>query len=333
MFYFNDFPRFLEAISKYQISQDSCLHGGASISSLLIEGNGMYPQFQTPSAQIGVYNNSQPIYDYGACTVPQLLVGWDDRLHDPGYAVPEDKNSTTIMNPCREDNDYLEYAIDTYANSRPHWDFIMINDNTRNPARAKTRAHAIQILEQFHVPWFLETSATPVFLWTHAYSINSTEQRNMTGLEDVANFTSLTLVGYKAYVDLLELYLPKSQKPLIAPVGLAFLVVHEENFALWQTMFHCDQIHASPSGTFLQGMVVYYTLMGRLPDKDLVVRDDVQNLWGRARMMQHAWEPANPFPNRTTMEYLYNVAERVMIEGYVPKSFINYKHGEVAYEG
>jgi hypothetical protein len=49
-------------------------------------------------------------------------------------------------------------------------------------------------------------------------------------------------------------------------------------------------------------------------------------------MMQHAWEPANPFPDKATAAYLYRIAERIMVEGYVPKSFIDYQNGEVAGE-
>lgn len=339
MFYFNDFPRFLEEMSGYQITQDSCLHGGANIASLLMEGNGMYPQFETNTSVVGTYHN-QTVYDYGACTVPQLLLGWDDRLQDPGYAQPEDQNSTSIKNPCREDSNYLEYAIQKYKYARTtkhraprKWDFALINDNTRNPARASTRALALETLERFHVDWFLKTGVTPVFLWTHAYTVNSTEHRNMTGMDDVAIFTSLTYVGYKQYAQLLELYLPEAQKPRIAPVGLAFLTVYEENVDLWEKLFHSDHIHASPSGTFLQGCVIYYTLMGRMPDKNIVLRHDMASLWHRARMMQHAWEPENPFPDKETAAYLYRIAERIMVEGHVPKSFIDYQNGEVVDEG
>jgi hypothetical protein len=345
MFYFNDFPRFFEEISGYQVTQDSCLHGGASISSLLVEGNGMYPQFETnTSVVVGTTYHNQTIHDYGACTVPQLLLGWDGRLQDPGYAQPNDKNDTSIQNPCRQDSNYLDYAIhhkykysattkhDHFADP-PKWDFALINDNTRNPARASTRALALETLERFHVDWFLKTGVTPVFLWTHAYTVNSTAHRNMTGMDNVANFTSLTYIGYKQYVQLLELYLPEAQTPRIAPVGLAFLMVHEENFDLWGKLFHSDHLHASPSGTFLQGCVVYYTLMGRMPDKNIVLRDDMASLWHRARMMQHAWEPENPFPDKETAAYLYRIAERIMVEGHVPKSFIDYQNGEVADQG
>ena len=99
------------------------------------------------------------------------------------------------------------------------WDFIIINKNTRNPARAAARAQALAMLERFYVPWLLETGSTPVFLWTHAYSpkysckvqyLDTTYLHNMTGLglEDIANFTSLTQVRYQTYVDLLRSYLP-----------------------------------------------------------------------------------------------------------------------------
>jgi hypothetical protein len=386
MLYFNDFPRFFEKITHHHVVQNSCLHGGGSIASLLLEGNAMYPQFQTPNALLGHDVHGNPIYDYGACTVPQLLLGWDDRLHDPGYAQTIDQMNNQ-SNPCRHDWPYFEYALETFGNkhhspctsahqrhSHPatssssvlaetatkHWDFVVINDNTRNPAQAGTRARALATLEQFYVPWFLETGATPVFLWTHAYipavpdpdtgvgvcgsdivtvtdangttTTTTTPVRDMTGLQDVANFTSLTRVGYQAYVDLLAPYLPAHQHPRIAPVGLAFLAVHEENYEIWQKLFHCDGLHASPSGTFLQGCIIHYTLFGTMPDHDFVVRRDMSMLWKQARMMQHYWEPPNPFPDRETAEYLYKVAERVM-KGYVPKSFINYQNGEVAATG
>jgi hypothetical protein len=232
----------------------------------------------------------------------------------------------------------------------------VINDNTRNPARRSTRAHALQILERHYVPWLLETGSVPVFLWTHAYvpdyacgEKNATRNapspppppppppRNMSGLEDVAIFTSLTHAGIRAYVDLLGSHLPPAQHPRIAPVGLAFLVVYEEDVELWKTLFHCDNLHASPSGSFLQGCVVHHALFGTMPDRRVALGDGggddadatIASLWKRARMMQHAWEPPNPLPDADTAEYLYRVAERVTMEGHVPKSYIDYQNGEM----
>jgi hypothetical protein len=89
-------------------------------------------------------------------------------------------------------------------------------------------------------------------------------------------------------------------------------------------------LHASPSGTFLQGLCIYHTLFGELPDQRAVVRRDMASLWKTARMMQHAWEPPNPFPSRRRAAYLYNVAQRVLVQGHVPAAFINYQNGESA---
>jgi hypothetical protein len=334
MFYFNDFPRFFEEIVSdgHSLIQDSCLHGGASITSLLRNGNGMFVEFSEPEAVVGEYHHST-IYDYGACTPEQLLLGYDVSLHDPAYSIFEDSTTPTYKNPCREDIAYLEWSQHHYPHHTPTWDFVLINDNTRNPSRAKTRAASLETLETTYVPWFLETGARPVFLWTQAYSIESTHSRNMTGLEDVGNFTSLTGAGLRSYVDMISKHMPADQKPLIAPVGLGYLTIYEENIDMWHKLFHCDHIHASPLGTFLQGCIVHYTLTGRMPDKDLVLRHDMSTLWWRARMMQHAWEPANPFPTREEAVYLYSVAERVAKDGFLPASYIHYQNGESAYEG
>lgn len=332
MFYFNDFPRFLEAFEE-GITQDSCLHGGASISSLVAQGNGMFPQFMTPnSILISKYKNGDTIYDYGACSVQQLLTG-------VGLHTAEEYNvfNTTewIQNPCSSDPKYCAYIMDYYANRRPtppQYDYLIINDNTRNPARNKTRLAALNTLKNFYIPYLKKHPHTiPVLLWTHAYSVNSTAEHNMTGLEDVANFTSLTGAGLRQYVTELE---SAHLQPRIAPSGLAFLTVYEENYEMWQRLFHnADHLHASPLGTFLQGCVVFYTLTGRMPNRTHVVRPHMAELWSRARMMQHRYEPPNPFPTQDEAAYLYDVAERVMVQGHVPNSYIHYDDNVVAYEG
>jgi hypothetical protein len=372
MQYFNDFPRYLEMISRGKIQQNSCLHGGASISSLLLDGNAMFPQFGTEKSLIGYDEGSttdsaksKPIYDFGACTVPQLLLGFDERIHDPGYAISLDDMNNT--NPCRNaDATYLHYAISTFEHHSIHnrtnsdielvstetsytphypstWDYVFINDNTMNPARGPTREHAMATLERFYVPWLQQTRATPIFLWTHAYTprtITNTllstppaPPRDMTGLTDIGNFTSLTRVGYQAYIDLLELYLPAEQKPKLAPVGLAFLAVYDDNREIWNLLFHSDGIHASPSGTFLQGCIVYYTIFNTMPDYDFIIRHDMSSLWDNARMMQHYWEPPNPYPTVEHAKYLYRIAEKIMVEHYIPPSYIHYTNYEIAYTG
>ena len=344
MMYFNDFPRFFQALvascSDHSVTQHSCLHGGASIPTLLINGNGMYDQFGTPNSALEHFDD-YTIYDYGACTVPQLLTGDDDRLNDPGYANFTEKigdTNNTNQNPCREDPHYLQYSKDYFPqliSNGDYWDYIIINDNTRDPSRFASRARSLQFLEAFYVPMLLTMHATPVFLWTHAYFVNSTLERNMTGLEDVANFTSLTGVGYRTYAKLLSQHLPPSRKPRIAPVGLGFLMVHEERPDLWIQMFHnADHLHASPSGSYLQGCIVYHTIYGQMPQP--ILPNDTKwapRLWKDARMMQHAWEPPNPFPTMDMTEYLYDVCERIMVHGELPKTYIEYADDVVAHEG
>lgn len=332
-----DFPRFFQTLAGHDLvlHQDSCLHGGGSIPSLLMEGNAMYPRFQTkpaildgPSRQMG-----ETIYDYGACTPKQLVLGTDDRLDDPGYAQPTEQDEM-LKNPCRHPNaTYFDWAKQYFSQQNVQWDYVIINDNTRDPARASTRARSMAFLEQFWAPMLRESGATPVFLWTHAYKPIETANKthNMTGLEDMGNFTSLTYAGLKAYVRLLSPLLPANQQPRIAPSGLAFLAVYEQDVDVWHTLFNiADHLHASPSGTFLQGLCVYHTLFGKLPPKDQVVQTHMEQFWRTARMMQHADEPPNPIPTASQAAFLYDIAQRVLVEGYVPALFVNYTHGEAA---
>lgn len=296
----------------------------------------MWPQFMTGNAVINQRpGHHEAIYDFGACTPKQLMTGVDPRLNDPGYAQPTEVNATNF-NPCRQDPYYLKWSQSWFKENTPNWDVVVINDNTQSPATFQSRARSMAFLNEFWLPILKRTGATPVFLWTHAYrqdSMSCAPSRNMTGsgLEDIANFTSLTYSGLKSYVNILTPNLPESQTPRIAPVGLAFLVVYEEDPELWKLLFHCDELHASPSGSFLQACIVHYTLFGEMPDRDHVVRQHMSSLWKTARMMQHAWEPPNPFPTTKQAEYLYHVAERIMVHGHVPSSFIDYKNGEAAY--
>jgi hypothetical protein len=52
--------------------------------------------------------------------------------------------------------------------------------------------------------------------------------------------------------------------------------------------------------------------------------------WHDARMMHHAWELANPIPDRDMADYLYRMTERVLVHGHVPSTFIPYQHVEYA---
>jgi len=153
----------------------------------------------------------------------------------------------------------------------------------------------------------------------------------MSGLGDVPRFTSLTYEGYKQYAALVQSLLPENQKPRIAPVGLAFLVVYEENYSLWQRLFHVDKIHASPLGTFLQGCVLHHTLFGRGPRSDVALQGDLSALWNRARRFQPGEHRRSAFPTREEAAYLMDVAKRVCQHNHRPKTLTIYENGEASY--
>lgn len=76
----NDIPRLVQALSDWKIQQNSCLHASGSLEALLITGNGMYPRWKTSAADMDVqytdsYGQLSEIYDYGLCTIPQMLQG------------------------------------------------------------------------------------------------------------------------------------------------------------------------------------------------------------------------------------------------------------------
>lgn len=321
MMYYNDLPRFMEALAggDGSLRQNSCLHGGASFTKILLTGNGMYgyDMWSTGAARIRANSSDSKLYDYGACTVRQLLLGYDSDLDERVSQIEEngadggddDNNNDDYwsfddgMNPCLQDPDYLTFLNDEYAsNGPPVYDFAVINDNTRAPARYYTRQESLTTLQEVYIPLFSATNVIPVLMFTFGYW---TPYRDMSGLEDVPTFTSLTAVGYQAYADLLAEQMPASQQPRIAPVGLAFLTVWEENYAQWLGLFHVDMIHPNLAGTFLEGCVLYHTLTDQMPDYNHAVRKDLSALWNRARRFQPREHRRSAFPTQEVAAYLY----------------------------
>ena len=97
----NDLPRVLETFG--QVQQDSCLHGSLNFKTLTKKGNGMYRKWRRNAT------------DFGACTIPQLLLGYDYRLE----ANYEDYYIDDGKNPCFQSAEYLEYAIATRREMPP----------------------------------------------------------------------------------------------------------------------------------------------------------------------------------------------------------------------
>lgn len=226
-------------------------------------------------------------------------------------------------NPCLRNPYYYYYLENKYQYMLDKWDYIILNDNTRTPARNHSRYESIDVLNSTYLPWIQKTGAVPIFLATYGYW---TPYRDMGGLGTIAQFTSLTHEGYNQYKLLLQQYLPIYQTPRIAPVGIAFLLIYEENYDMWLRLFHVDQIHCSPLGTYLQGLVLYHTIYNHLPDYDIVIRPDMSTLFLYTRRFQPGDHRRDPYPTMDEASYLYNIAKRIVVHKQYPKTFIKYNN-------
>ena len=309
MMYKNDLPRLFERISGAY--QDSCLHPNASLYSLIEHGNGVFEIFNTTNALI----EGTDFFDFGQCTVYQVLVNErDSSLRAKINRGHSYTSESDLKNPCLQQPEYLDYLE---SQPKSSWDFVVMNDNTRSPGRMETRQNILQVLNESYVPWLSFSGAVPVFLDTHAYDgveDDAVMIQEMFG--NVSYFTAVTYQGYEEYQALLASRLPKNQQPRIAPSGIAFLTVWEENYELWTKMFNDDNKHASPYGTFVQALVIYQTIYGRMPKN--VLQEDMSSLFSRSRQFDDGVQ----FPSLEEAEILYDVAERVTMEGYRPQAFV-----------
>jgi hypothetical protein len=347
----NDLPRFIEALGNNHnvrsnartpiIHQDSMLHGSLSFSSLLSKGNGMTKWWHTNAAKIPDFRNgSSLLYDYGSCTIIQLLLGYDPNLsenNDNRYYNNDDGS-----NPCFQSVDYLEYS-QYYRNNKKNttttkmmlgnkWDFVVLNDQSMNPAILSSRTKSIAVLQNSYAPLLLQAGAIPVLYSTHGYwrtSINMTKALNPHGQEgaavkDVATFTSRLHRGYQLYARALRgANIPEVR---IAPVGLAFLTVWEENMSLWQRLFGMDEYHPTPLGTYLIGCVIYGTIFEIEPPPSTTTQA-INALFATARRLQLSGEDV-ALPTVEEALYLRSIAKRVTFLGHVPQSLRVYQTEE-----
>ena len=355
----NDLPRFMEALSSNKITQNSCLHGALTLRTLISHGNGMHTKWQTENAvmdviQVEVEENDDyitddaqqkettivelTVYDYGACSVPQLLFGYDEDLtigNANAYYSDDGKN------PCFVDSYYLDYLNSKYQTNptSPVWDYVILNDQTLCPGLIGCRKRSLRVLQQVYASMFSQTPGqpTPIFLSTYGYdrdlyttdddgSHQTDDDQTSTVLGDIPEFTSRIWYGYQQYAAALAEYLPESQAPMIVPVGLAFLTLWEENYDLWFSMFQDDGFHPSPHGTFLMGACLYASLYQRMPSSVVGWESDeaVANLFADVRRFQMPSMGCDrPLPTAEEAAYLANVAERVVLYGHVPSSLLS----------
>jgi len=312
--FINDIPRIMESISENHIHQESVIHSsGGSLGNLLLTGNGMYPLWKTEDAVIDSYTNSYgknvTIYDYGLCSVAQILTGYDEII---SYGNEDEAYYNDGKNPCIRNQNYFNYIEDKLSNSSFAWDYVVLSDQTKRMAVEQARQQSIYALANAYGPLIKEAGAIPVIVDTHAFWSEST---NMTGLVDIPTFQALIYDGVLDYVEALSNVLPDWQAPIVAPVGLAFLVVYEENYYLWEKLFIDDEIHSSVHGSYLFSCVLYATMYGHLPKRS--TNNQVDTLFAKSRLLVGQ---DIEYPTAQEAFYYRRVAKRVALDGYLPTS-------------
>jgi hypothetical protein len=68
--------------------------------------------------------------------------------------------------------------------------------------------------------------------------------------------------GYEHYASLIT---TSDRKPIIAPVGRAFGLIHDEDYNLFYRLYDPDATHPSALGTYLAACVVYASVTGASP--------------------------------------------------------------------
>ena len=360
--YVNDIPRVMEAISNHHIEQESVINTGAGLGSLLKQGNGMYELWQTPNA-LDIWDSldyklimqeydveeDTTFYDWGMCTVPQLLEGYDNYL---SYKNKNGAYFNTGNNPCFEEPRYMTVLNQRSRNNyHEFFDFVVLTDQTRRMADEEAREDSLDALAQAYSILIKQSRAIPIIVDTHAFnfdpdnytrSYNNYQEQNGQEEEeasmdeeeyansymaegedkesffgdDIPLFTSAIYAGVYEYVDLLEYALPESQKPRIAKIGMTYLAIWEDNKEMWNKLFADDSIHASPYGSYLFAVVLYCTMYEHMP-KPVHEPMDVKSLFWLSRTV---YGNQTLYPSVDDANYLRKWARKVQLEGYVPES-------------
>lgn len=182
------------------------------------------------------------------------------------------------------------------------WDFVVINDRMKDAILDSHRSRTKQALTQEYAPLIINSGATPIFLATHA---SPRILRNTSF--SVSDYTAAVYEGYADYAATLSPMMDAKHQPRIAPVGNAFAYVFEDKPSMWKKLFHIDEYHPSPHGTYLQACVLHCTMFSNPPP--LALPTNITTLWERARFREGL--DVDPIPTFDEAIYLFNVASRV----------------------
>ena len=119
------------------------------------------------------------------------------------------------------------------------------------------------------------------------------------------------------YAEALASVLPDDQTPLIAPAGLAFLLVYEEDQSKWEDLISGDGVHASVRGSYLIACVIYATIYGHLPEKGYSTHH-IDEIFAKSRKV---YDAEITYPTTSEAIYYRSIARRVVLLGEMPASF------------
>jgi hypothetical protein len=288
MLYFNDCPRLMEQMvavgqAPVAVIQDSCLRGGASLTSLYNHGNGMQKKFATPPATIQLKN--MLLYSNTTCLLAEEEIHEPPKQAEIPAAVSYDVGSDTV-------EDLLQSTS---------WDYVVLNDYTQGPARIQTRKETQKSLRDKYAPLLLGTNATVIIVQTPAYMVSGLKDSEDLG--DFISFSDLLADGVKSYVETLQA--SGIQNSRVAPVGEAFRYIYHTNQQFWKSLYSWDHFHPSPHGTWLEACVIYCTIFGKAPPRYSA------EWWQYSRYMQPPDEEPLPRPTEEEAKELRRIACKI----------------------
>ena len=304
MLYFNDSPRQLELMitisqSNTKVIQDSCLRGGATLSSLYEHGNGMTTKFKTTPAKFQLHDILS-----SSSILPNFVI------HPICSNVNDNEASTTTTTTTasHRGSDHISHydvgshTVEQMIQSRPQWDYIVLNDYTQGPARIESREETQHVLRTKYVPLILphKDTTTVIVIQTPAYQRERIKDSKDLG--DFINFTNLLAEGTNAYAQTLKD--AGIANVHVAPVGEAYRYLHNTNKPLWNKLYSWDHFHPSPYGTYLQICVLYSMIFHTCIPVDTYN----DNYWLYSRYMQPVDEDPLPRPSLEDANELRRVA-------------------------
>jgi hypothetical protein len=104
------------------------------------------------------------------------------------------------------------------------------------------------------------------------------------------------------------------------------LAEKEQNHDMWKKLFYVDGLHPSPHGSYLMGVILYCTLYGQMPSRNIALPPKPKSLWKTARKMEITPWFYMPYPTYGEANYLYHVARMIMVYGHRPDTWVRYSN-------